>query len=101
MYYLFNMVADKFTFTEIYKSLNKSGVKMSDVKYEVIEENLKTEGLNYTSYGIIIYEGTKVIRHISDVFLNKNEAVRYVKLFNDENLSPIHIDYVIEDIISN
>ncbi len=27
MYYLFNMVADKFTFTEIYKSLNKSGVK--------------------------------------------------------------------------
>lgn len=72
---------------------------MSDVKYEVVEENLEAEGVKYTAYGIIIYKEKKVVRYISDVFLNKDEANELVKIINEEDLSPIHIDYIIEDVI--
>lgn len=58
---------------------------------------------NYVSYGIRAYliseiENTE-IAHISDVFLEKNDAIKFINLCNQFKLDPIHLDEFIESVL--
>ena len=54
---------------------------------------------SYTAYGIaVLYEGT-VIRTVEDVSAEKEKVTALVKLFNEERLSPAHLDEAIENFL--
>lgn len=70
------------------------------VNYSLKNEFVRdSENVFYTSYGIEAIDdlGNKVF--LSDVFQNKNDAEKYIKLFNSEQLELIHLDQVIEDYL--
>lgn len=73
--------------------------------YDVREDNITDEdGKARTVFGIEVIDGSsdgvKVVRSVKDVFLGREEAVRFVGLCNALKLSLIHLDDVIEDAIS-
>lgn len=73
-------------------------------RYSIIKEKLYTpESGNYISYGICVYliseNKNTEIAHISDVFLEKEDAVNFINLFNQLELDPVHLDDAIENIL--
>ena len=68
--------------------------------YKYVKENYYHEEIGeYSAYAIKGYVDGKCTLYIPDVFLEKNEAQRYVLLFNEQELDPIHIYDVLEDIL--
>ena len=72
---------------------------MLNIKYAMVTDSLTIEGKSYIAYGILVLSDNIPVRYIPDVFLDKNYAVKYIALFNDLRLSPIHLDDVIDDIV--
>lgn len=72
---------------------------MSNIKYAMVTDFFTLEGKPYIAYGILVLSNNTPIRYIPDVFLDKNYAFKYISLFNNLGLSPIHLDDVIEDIV--
>lgn len=71
-------------------------------RYSIIKEKLYTpESGNYVSYGICVYliskNKNKEIAHISDVFLEKKDAVNFINLCNHLELDPVHLYEAIEN----
>lgn len=74
------------------------------VKYYYVEEKLYSAELgNYTSYAISVYkhnDNQKTrIAYISDVFLDKSDAKRFVQRCNNKKLDPVHLEQVIEEAL--
>ena len=72
------------------------------MKYEYkIREDVITdeEGELHTVFGIEAWCGKELVRTISDVFYQQKNAEHYIELFNKLNLSIIHLEDVIEDIL--
>ena len=86
---------------------NNNSKRKGDVKlilYQTKRENLYHSDIgNYKAFGILSLQindtAEEIIEWIPDVFLDKNEAERFVKVCNDLNLAPIHLHDVIEDAI--
>lgn len=75
------------------------------VTYQLLQETLwHSEYGSYTAYAICAFEeqdGQKILRaHISDVFLDKQEAEAFVSLCNRLHLSLIHLPDAIEDALA-
>ena len=52
-----------------------------------------------TTYGIRVIDGNcHTVKSIPHIFLERKKAVEFVARCNTENLDPIHIDDVIEDL---
>lgn len=73
--------------------------------YTIKKDKIKTEDAKtITVYGISVkqqsFAKTVVLKSVSDVFTNKKHALKYIKLFNKEKLSPIHLECVVEDILA-
>lgn len=70
------------------------------IKYKSIRENLFSEEIgNYVSYGIELIDDGLIVRKISDISTDEKTVLHLVSLANELELSPIHIDDVIEDIL--
>lgn len=61
------------------------------------------EDNTYIAYGIDIWEERENTRYcvktISDVFLCREKAEKFVKFCNENDISLIHIDDIIEDMV--
>ncbi len=71
--------------------------------YELITTKIHDEaGTSYEVYGILCKEkGTdSLLRSVYDIFCDISAAESFVTLCNHLELSPEHLDDVIEDIIS-
>lgn len=70
------------------------------MKYNYSKENYYHEEIGeYTAYAIKGYVEGKCVLYIPDVFLDESEAEKYISLFNEQELDPIHIYDVLEDIL--
>ena len=70
------------------------------VRYEIKKEIIHNDVLGrYVSYGLYARDdsGNKVM--MCDIFQNKEEAEKYISLFNDEQLEIVHLEQVIEDYL--
>lgn len=75
------------------------------VTYKMMRETLNCAEIgSYTAYGIAAYKladgEATLIKFISDVFLNENDAESFVKKCNELKLDIIHLCDVIEDFIA-
>ena len=53
----------------------------------------------YVTYGVTAYFRGKVICTIEDISLDKNKVEQLVKRFNEEQLSPAHLEEAIENYL--
>ena len=69
-------------------------------EYRIREDCVADEdGVLHTVYGVEAFENGELLRAIPDVFCEKSNAERYIEMFNDLELSLLHLDDVIEDIV--
>ncbi len=67
--------------------------------YEILEEMLVTDdNIKYISYGVR-YRETGL--SISDVTMNKQKMLDFIRLINFEELQPVHLPDAVEDFIDN
>ena len=57
------------------------------------------ENGGYETYGIEAYESGKIIRAVGDISTDKTAVSELVRLFNEEELSILHLDIAIEDFL--
>ena len=70
--------------------------------YKLLEkEHCHPDAGTYKSFGISISdaESSKDLITVNDVFTNRNEAEKFVKICVKNEVSPIHIMDIIEDYI--
>ncbi len=53
----------------------------------------------YVTYGVTAYFRGKVFCTIEDISLDKNKVEQLVKYFNEEQLSPAHLEEAIENYL--
>ena len=53
----------------------------------------------YTTYGIAVSDGSKTLRVIEDISLEREKVVSLVGQFNRERLCPSHLDEMIESFL--
>ncbi len=73
-------------------------------RYTIIKGNyISEEGQKYVAYGVVLFKkhtkGFVAVRVVQDVFFEHKKAKDFVGLCNQNELSPIHLDDVIEDIL--
>lgn len=79
---------------------------MSRITYGLVEERYLLDGRGRTSYGIVAYadaesDGTAtVIASVHDVTSDKTRLAELVQRCNRLKLSPIHLEDVIEDFLT-
>ncbi len=64
------------------------------MNYKLIKSYVEAEGVLTKTYGISTGD-----TRIYDISCNKNEVLHLIKLFNDNNLSPIHLYNAVEDFM--
>lgn len=70
------------------------------IEYKYQKEVFSNEELGeYVGYSVIILSDGKCIEYIPDVFLEEGEARKYILLFNELELDPVHIYDVLDDIL--
>lgn len=65
-----------------------------------LEDQIFIDGSTYQSYAVIVKENGSPVRLISDVFLNLKDAITFTACCNEEQLDPLHLDNVIEDVLA-
>lgn len=73
--------------------------------YAVTEESGTNEEVGkYKAYGLNVYEQKDdemvLIRAVSDLFLDEQQAQKFAKLCTEEQLDVIHLDDVIDDMLA-
>ena len=53
----------------------------------------------FVTYGVTAYFRGKVVCTIEDISLDKNKVEQLVKCFNEEQLSPAHLEEAIENFL--
>ncbi|MCQ2552900.1 MAG: DUF6514 family protein [Clostridia bacterium] len=69
------------------------------ISYELISETAEVEEEQVNSYGIICKKAGKVLLEIHDISENKALIEGLIKDCNELDLSPEHLQDVVEDII--
>ncbi len=64
---------------------------------QVLDQN----GEAHTVYGIELWEDGVCVRAVSDVFFARERAAEFVSLCNRLQLSAIHLEDVIEDVLES
>ena len=86
----------------IQKDDSAEGESIQKVRYEVVGEYIYSPEIGeYFSYGIAIYVGNTNPKIISDVSLEKAPLEELCRKCTAEELDPIHIYDIIEDILAN
>ena len=72
-------------------------------RYILKEERTVLENMTYTAYGLLIVQEDEKRNnnevYITDVFTDLCAAKKFIKLCNDEQLEPVHIFDVLDDIL--
>lgn len=68
--------------------------------YAVNSGNETIDGKMHTMYGITVLCGEEEIERRRGVSCRRDTVEAIVRLFNENKLDPIHLDNVLEDIIS-
>lgn len=68
--------------------------------YAVNSGSETVDGKIHTMYGITVLCGEEEIERRSGVSIRRDTVESVVRLFNENKLDPIHLDDVLEDIIS-
>lgn len=77
---------------------------MSSVAYGICEEIYELQGERRVSYGIAVYDAentSTVLDHISDITEDYERLSELIKTCNSLELSPIHLNEVVEDFLSD
>ena len=68
-----------------------------DIRFELFKEiKVNDDKENYTTYGI---RAKNREAEVGDVSVNLSEAIKILRILNDNNVSTIHLKDVIEDIL--
>lgn len=68
--------------------------------YKIRQDQLKDEDIGrYISYGIDVVENEAVLRSVKDITTDEARLSGLVDLCNKLQLSPVHLDDVIEDFL--
>lgn len=67
--------------------------------YEPRQEELCSDGVRYTTYGVFLKTAGEVVPVQHDVAMKPEEALRICELLNRYGLEPEQARYVIEDCI--
>ncbi len=68
-------------------------------EYELIQSEKILDGKQYRCYGIrMLYAGTEV--SVEDLSLQQQEVEKLVRLCNEQELSPLHFQDVLEDFLA-
>lgn len=75
---------------------------MYDKKYFLIEGTYKSENLEYTGYGLkyVSFDG-EIQLNFEDICIERNRMLSFIEICNRLELSPIHINDVIEDLLAD
>ena len=73
--------------------------------YSYVKENFNDEEVGeYSAYGVRISridsEECEQVRYISNVFIDEQDAKKFVEACNRLQLSPVHIDDVVQDALA-
>lgn len=69
-------------------------------EYRLFSERVyDRENSGYETYGIEAYVSGEVIRAVGDISTDKSAVSELVRLFNEEELSVLHLDIAIEDFL--
>ena len=80
---------------------------MSSVAYGICEEIYEMQGERRVSYGLAVYDiednesTATVLEHISDITEDYERLSELIKACNSLEFSPIHLDEVVEDFLSD
>ena len=77
---------------------------MSSVAYGICEEIYELQGEHRVSYGIAVYDAENtatVLDHISDITEDYERLSELIRTCNSLELSPIHLNEVVEDFLSD
>ena len=70
------------------------------IQYDLqIEHAYNSEYGAYVTYGVTAYFRGKVVCTVEDISLDKNKVEQLVKCFNEEQLSPAHLEEEIENYL--
>lgn len=70
------------------------------IRYELQTGHLyNSEYGSYESYGVIASRGGRIICVIEDISLDRDKVEELVKRFNEGQLSPAHLEEVIENFL--
>ena len=58
-----------------------------------------TDVTGNTSYGIMLSVDDTPIRVIGDISCDRDEIERLTRVFNEEELDPVHLDQAVEDFL--
>lgn len=72
---------------------------MKKVIYQVLRSVVEVEDQSYDTYGIRCIKENKVLKTVEDVSPEQGRVESLVAALNKEQLDPIQLDDVIEDIL--
>ena len=74
--------------------------KTLDVRYDLLQGEVKQEGKIRKTYGIAMMEDQKILDQIADVCVNPEKVQELVNLLNSQNVSRLHFRDVLSDWIA-
>lgn len=70
------------------------------MKYELVNENVSIDGVNYDTYGIRALCNGEVVSTYHDVSLEREIALRIVNILNDCSAELCHFNDIVTDEIN-
>lgn len=67
--------------------------------YKVRQDVLDTEEARYTVYGIDVIHNSDVVRSLSNLFCDRENAENFAKFCNSKNIPPEEIEDAAEEIL--
>ena len=69
-------------------------------EYRLWEKSEKqSDNIPSLPYGIALYEEDEPVRVIGDLSADRERLAALIRLFNEEELDPIHLDQAVEDFL--
>ena len=86
------------TYVIIWKNSNGDVEKMRYI-YKVRQDVLETEEARYTVYGIDVIHNSDVVRSVSNLFCDRENAENFAKFCSSENIPPEEIEDIAAEIL--
>ena len=69
-------------------------------EYKLCESVISADGRDeHNSFGIALYIDGVYSRRIDDISFEREKVVGLIRLFNEEELDPVHFDQAVEDFL--
>ena len=70
------------------------------IRYELLAQRLDdSEYGSVLTYGVTVLDHGEIIRSVEDISLDKEKVGALITRFNQERLSPVHLDEAIENFL--